>query len=538
MEIVEIRDFDGPNMFMPQPAIKLEIRLAVGERLHDGQRTQAEAFCVSALSDNPAQALAMVIQSLHQRLDLTVPEIGQRALDTEGHHALFYPWEWRDTALGIAQSAVNLLTCERPDAPCSWLRATLKKDRAELDRPEWVRDSERRVPAVGITGTNGKTTTTRLISHIVRQNGQRAGWSSSSGVYIEGEKVLEGDYTGPSGAQRVLTNPDIDIAVLETARGGILLRGLGYESNDVGVFLNVSADHLGMHGVRRLETLAEVKSVVVQVTRPGGVVVLNADDPLVLACRGRVRAEVLLTSQSPHNPEIEAHIASGGRALVRDRDQIVLLYGSDRTEIVSLADVPMTYGGAARHMVENALVAAGAALGLGLRPEQVATGLRTFRSDVSLNTGRLNVFRLDGRAIVIDYAHNERGLEMLLDFTRGLIEPGGRLFAVVGTAGDRDDQTFQGLGRIAGHRADRIYVKENPRYFRGRKPGQTAALMRVGVAEADATSRLAGVSPGEHEAVIAALEESRPGDALAVMCLEEQITVFRELRDRGATEWE
>src|SRR5690606_22536289 len=160
------------------------------------------------------------------------------------------------------------------------------------NRPELVTDDQRKIPAIGVTGTNGKTTTTRLLSHIIRCSGQVVGWCSSSGVYIDGDLVLDGDYTGPSGARRVLEDPRVDVAVLETARGGILLRGLGYESNDVGVMLNVSADHLDMQGVETIETLAEAKSVVVRVTKASGVVVLNADDPLVAAQRGHVKASV------------------------------------------------------------------------------------------------------------------------------------------------------------------------------------------------------------------------------------------------------
>lgn len=523
MELVEVRDLDGPNLFTLTPAIKLEVRATSG----DGN------------VDATLPEIAEMIAELHTQVGLEQPVVGTRKIDTPHHYALFFPWEWRSCALAIAEGAFEILVNGiDPQQVTQAVRAALERDRERDDRPEWVRDAERCIPAIGITGTNGKTTTTRLVAHILRSAGKHVGWSSSSGVYIDGEKVLEGDYTGPSGARRVLLDPAVEVGVLETARGGILLRGMAYESNDVGVFLNVSADHLHLQGVDTLSTLAEVKSIVVQVTRPEGLVVLNADDPLVLAQRERVRAKVLLFSQDPANAAIKEHVVSGGTALVRRDDRIVLLEGQRQQEIARLTDVPMTYGGAARHMVENALAGCGAVLGLGLPVERIAEGLRTFRSNVASNAGRLNVFQLDDRVIVIDYAHNESGLDALLRFSRALMSPGGRLSAIVGTAGDRDDDALLGLGRIAGQCADRIYVKENPRYLRGRAPGEALDVIRTGVTDVGALERLAGSFPSEYAAFLGALEGSSPGDAIAVMCHEDQIQILRDLRDRGATEWQ
>jgi cyanophycin synthetase len=197
----------------------------------------------------------------------------------------------------------------------------------------------------------------------------------------------------------------------------------------------------------------------------------------------------------------------------------------------------MTYNGAARHMVENALAAAGAAIGLGYAVEQIADGLRTFRSDVRSNTGRLNVFKLDGRVIVVDYAHNESGLEALLDFV-GALTPGAPVAALIGTAGDRQDDVFVNLGRIAGRRAARVYIKRNPKYLRERPADEPVALMEAGLAFAGAAGKQAGVYDGELTALEAALADSRPGDAIVIMCVEEQLAVFRELRERGAEEWQ
>ena len=522
MELVEVRDLDGPNLFAGIPVIKLEVQIPPGERDVD-----------QTLND-----LMREIGRLHQAAGLDSPLVGRRDIDTPGHYALFYAWEWRESAMAIAEAAFHVVqTGSDADGVRDRLVGLLARDRQRDDRPEWVRDSERRIPAVGITGTNGKTTTTRLLAHITRTAGKHVGWSSSSGVYIDGEKVIEGDYTGPSGARRVLNDPEVEIAVLETARGGILLRGVAYESNDVGVFLNLTADHLHLQGVETLETLAEVKSVVIQVTHPDGLVVLNADDPMVLEQRQRVRAKVLLFSQDPDNPAFREHVAAGGRGLLRRGDTIVLLEGEAEKEIARLGDVPMTFNGAARHMVENALAACGAALGLGFSLEQIAAGLTSFRSDVVSNAGRLNVFKLDGRVIVVDYAHNESGLTELLSFSRSLAGEQACLTAIIGTAGDREDDVLVSLGRIAGTSADRVYIKENPGYLRGRGLGTSNELMRNGMSDVNALKRLAGVYPGEHAALLAAIEASGAGDCIAIMCVEEQMTILRDLRDRGAEEW-
>lgn len=537
IELIEIRELDGPNYFAPFPVIKLEICVDAHEHLSADALSVAATRVGHPISDDPASALVTIIPALHIEIGEPPPTVQTIALDESDHVAIVFDWKWRETGLRIARTAYDLISGS-PDVPTADVLAhTLAVDQRDNDVPLWVRDDRRRIPTVGITATNGKTTTTRLIAHIVRLAGKHVGWSSSTGVYIDGEQVIEGDYTGPAGARRVLDDPNVDIAVLETARGGILLRGLAYESNDVGVFLNVSPDHLDMQGVKTVETLAEVKGIVVRVTRPDGLVVLNADDPLVMKQRDRVRANLLLFSQLPDSPIIAAHEQGGGKSLVRFADEIQYFDGTMRQTITMVEDLPMAFGGRARHMVENALAGAGAAIGLGLDLEVIRDGLRTFRSDTRTNVGRLNVFRLEGRIVIVDYAHNESGLDELITFSRALQAGHGRVAAIVGTAGDRGDDVLRGLGRIAAERADMVFVKENPKYLRGRASGEQVANMRTGVESVGGTSKLVGSYEGEREALIAALAATEPGDAIAIMCVEEQLGIFRELRDRGAEEW-
>jgi cyanophycin synthetase len=382
-----------------------------------------------------------------------------------------------------------------------------------------IRDDERTILVVAITGTNGKTTTTRLLAHILRGTGRKVGWTSTVGVFIEGENVLPGDYTGPAGAWRVLREPGLEVAVLETARGGILLRGMACQSNDVSVMTNISGDHLGLHGILSAEGLADVKSVVVRTTRPSGWVVLNADDALVRGQAAGLHASIIWISQDPRNPTVTAHRQTGGRAVLAADGWLVAARGDTEDQIARLSDIPITLGGQARHMIENALCATGAALALGVLGDEIAAGLLSFGTAADHNPGRLHVYDLAGATVILDYAHNEVGLEHLLRLARGYLKEGGRLTTIVGTAGDRTDEALRAIGRMAAECSDRVIVKETHRYLRGRaNVDEMTALYLQGVAAGGDPPH--AVAAGEPEALAMALQDLCPGDVVAMMCIE------------------
>ena len=541
MQLVEIRDLDGPNLYLRQPAMKIELSVEDGDLSDEALRRLRRSFEAYGNGEDEtsgdiaavAEGLLEVSRGLHRRAGQPAPESHWEEMETPGHLAIAFSWEHRRFARRVAEITGGVATGEAPDASMAieQLAAIMQTPEESDDRPLLVRDRDRNVPIVGITGTNGKTTTTRLVSHILRAAGRSVGWSSSTGVYINGDEVLEGDFTGPQGARRVLQEPGIDVAVLETARGGILLRGLAYESNDVSVFINVSGDHLDLQGVRTVEGLARVKATVTNVTRASGRAILNAQDPLVRGSASGIKASILLFSQDDRLPAVVAHIGSGGMALVVRDGDIILAHGDVEERVAAVADVPMTFGGRAPHMVENALAGAAACLALGLTPEDVRSGLLSFRNAPDQNAGRLNVYDVNGVTVIADYAHNEAGLTQLLAFAEHFRGDGGRLLSIIGTAGDRTDETLAALGRLAAERSSRVIVKRTTRYLRGRPPGEMEEHFYAGLAAG-------GLDPEEPaDTEIAALDrlldDARRGDVIAMMCIEQVKEVPEHLRRIG-----
>jgi cyanophycin synthetase len=350
-----------------------------------------------------------------------------------------------------------------------------------------------------------------MIGHILRGAGRRVGTTTSDGVYVDDVLVEAGDLTGPYGARSVLTRHDVDLAVLETARGGIMLRGVGYESNEAAVLTNVSSDHMDLQGIHTLPELAQVKSVIARITRPDGVVVLNADDDLVAGVARRVRARVWLFSLRATSARVRRHLAAGGRAFLVEGDALVEAEGGTRRRIVPLGSIPAALGGLARHNLANALAAAAGARAMGATIEQVAAGLGTFGADPGARYGRLDLYRRGETTVVVDFAHNEAGMTALMAVGEGLAgdraaRSGRRTVAVIlGSAGDRPDDTLRGMGRIAAEHADRVIIKEMLQYLRGRTRASVIGELRAGLASGGMDPGGVPVATDERSAVQVAL---------------------------------
>jgi cyanophycin synthetase len=407
-----------------------------------------------------------------------------------------------------------------------------------------------RIPIVAVTGSNGKTTTVRMITHIFKGMGRKVGMTSTDGIYIDERLVKAADASGPKSAQMVLQNPRIDFAVFEVARGGILREGLGYGRNDVAVVTNVTGDHLGLKDVETIEQLAAVKRVVVEAVPRNGTAVLNADDKLVADMRKHCSGSVIFFSVQGRNELVERWVGRGGKAIVLQpspRGEIMALReGRRTTPIAWVHQLPATFEGRARMMVANAMAAAAAAHAAGAHLHDIRQGLRSFSTSIYQAPGRLNLFDLNGVSVLIDYAHNAAGLRTVGDFVERMTAPAlagappgppswqaNLRVAVIATPGDRRIEDMRELGRVAARYFDEIVIRED-RNLRGRKPGETAGRILEGVREAIAAGARVGSAEivlGEMEAIRRALDRSRPGD-LVVLCVDYATEVWKELERR------
>jgi len=369
-----------------------------------------------------------------------------------------------------------------------------------------------RVPIIAVTGTNGKTTTNRLIAHIFKQTGQVIGYTTTDGIYLGNFLVEAGDTTGPQSAQVILQDPTVEVAVLETARGGILRSGLGFDQCDVGVVLNVAADHLGIGDIDTVEDLAHLKSVVAESTSPNGYVVLNADDALVSAMAKRAKAQIAYFSMNPENPIVKRHTEQGGLAAVYEDGYLCILKGDWTLRIERAADVPLTMGGRAPFMIANALAASLAAFAQGVPIETIRAALATFQASANQTPGRMNLFDLGRFHALVDYAHNPHSYEALGGFIRNW---DGERIGVIGGPGDRRDEDFITLGRLSAAMFDRIIVKEDDD-TRGRPRGDAAKFIVEGIRQIQPNMDYT-VILNETEAVNKTLDEAPDGSLVVIL---------------------
>lgn len=386
-----------------------------------------------------------------------------------------------------------------------------------------------RIPIVAITGTNGKTTTTRLIAHIAKMAGKMTGYTTTDGIYIDGHRIQKGDCTGPASGECVLRDPAVDFAVLECARGGLLRAGLAFDTCDIGIVTNVAADHLGLNGIQSLEDMARVKSVIPETVSREGTAILNADDDLVYAMREKVAGRIALFSMDPGNPRILEHCRQGGIAAVVEHNYITICKGTWKVHVERVRDIPLTFGGKAGFMVQNVLAAVLAAYVQKFSLTDIRRALLSFIPSPEQTPGRMNMIRFSNFNVMVDYAHNPAGFRALGSFL-GLMEVTRKTGIITGV-GDRRDEDIIELGRLSATMFDDIIIRLD-KDLRGRSSDEMVALLLQGI-RSEHPDKSATVIPNIDDAVRAAVTGAPDGSLIVVCCekVEPTLELVRRCRD-------
>lgn len=393
--------------------------------------------------------------------------------------------------------------------------------------------SSARIPIVAVTGTNGKTTTTRLIAHIAKTCGYKVGFTTTDGIYIQNQMLQQGDCTGPQSAEFVLKDPTIDFAVLETARGGILRAGLGFHRCDIGIITNVAADHLGLKGINTIEEMARVKAVVVESVSPDGYAILNADDDLVVNARNSVEGKVAFFSLSENNLVIKKHCDEGGLAAIYENGYVTICKGNWKLRIAKVVNIPLTFGGKAVFMIQNVLPAILTGFIRNFKTEDIRLALETFIPSPVQTPGRMNMFQFRKFSVMVDYAHNPAGFQAIARFLEK-IEATPKIGIIAGV-GDRRDEDIIGLGELASTMFDEIIIRQD-RNLRGRTEQAIIDLMLTGINK-NSPGKPVKVIPHEREAIDYALKNARKGSFI-VICSDvvpdalQQIMHYKEQEDQ------
>jgi cyanophycin synthetase len=387
-----------------------------------------------------------------------------------------------------------------------------------------------RIPIIAVSGTNGKTTTTRLTSHIMKMSGYRVGYTTTDGVYIQNRLLMKGDCTGPASAEFVLKDPTVNLAVLESARGGLLRAGLGFKKCDIAIVTNVAADHLGLKGIHTIEQLAKVKAVVPETVLPNGYAILNADDDLVYDMRRNVTCNVALFSLDENNPRIKAMQRIGGITAVYENGYVTICRGEWKMRVMKVEDIPITYGGKAEFMIQNVLGAILAANIHGVSIEDMKAALETFIPSPAQTPGRLNLFEFKHFKVLLDYAHNPAGMQALKKFTDN-IEATVKVGIIAGI-GDRRVEDNNEIGRVAAEMYDEVIIRQDKR-LRGKTEQELITMLHDGIKMHDEHKKVT-IIPSERDAIIYAVENAVEGSLIVLSSdvIPEALDLVKELRDK------
>ncbi len=386
-----------------------------------------------------------------------------------------------------------------------------------------------RIPIFSITGTNGKTTTTRLIAHILRNGGKTVGFTTTDGTYIGNNQIVTGDNTGPVSAQLVLRDPTVEVAVLETARGGIIRAGLGFDYCDVGIVTNIAADHLGLKDVNTLEDLARVKSVVPRSVGKKGYAVLNAEDKLVYEMKELVDGHLVYFSMDENHPNIQRQMRRGRVSCVFENGYVTILKGKWKVRIEKVLNIPLTYGGKAEFMIQNVLAATLACFVHGVSLEDIRVGLTTFNPSVAQTPGRLNFIEIKDFTVLMDFAHNPAGFTGLRDFINKLNYK--HKTALLSGVGDRRDEDIKEMGKLAGETFDKIIIRRGD-YLRGRSEKEVLDLLQKGI-KASKKNPVVEIVHETKEAIYHAFKKAKKGELVAILAdsVDKDIAIVNQYRD-------
>ena len=368
------------------------------------------------------------------------------------------------------------------------------------------------IPVVSITGTNGKTTTTRLIAHVLQQMGHKVGMTSTEGIYVDGKCIDKGDDTGYNSTKTILQNKDVEVAVLEVARGGLIRKGLAYDVADVAVITNITEDHLGIDDVNDIEQLAFVKALVGEAVKEDGYVVINADDNWSKNILSRFKAKKIFFSKDSDNPLIVENIKSGGISIYIKDNTLTVMNNNREYKLLNINNIPITLNGVLDYNLENAMAACAALVGLEIDYCMIAKGFKSFKLNDSCNAGRFNIYDIDGVRVILDYGHNIDGYKRVLKALSN-IDIKNNLIGVIGVPGDRTNKMIKDIGKLCGESMDKVIIKED-KDRRGREINEVAKLIEEGVKESNCKD--CRVILDEVEALRKALSSSIIGDTIIV----------------------
>lgn len=443
-----------------------------------------------------------------------------------------YEYKYKDTGIQAGNIAVDIINSiignDTLDLSYKMnkLQETLQKEQNDLETIS--RDFNRDVPIISITGTNGKTTTTRLIAYILSKAGYNVGMTTTDGIFINGNCVYEGDTTGPRSALMVLASNKIDVAVLETARGGLVREGLAYDLADVAVITNIADDHLGLDGIETMDDLAKAKMLVGEAVKTNGYVVINGDNDMTIPLIDRIKSKVIVFAQDKSNEVLKESVENGGYGIYISKGSLCIENKDNFISLIAVEDIGITMKGALKYNVENAMAACGALIAFGIASPIIKEGLQSFQCNEKLNPGRFNSFDINGVLTILDYGHNIDGYKRVLEGISQIKH--NRLIGVIGVPGDRLDRTTLEVGKIAGTYFNYIFIKED-KDRRGRLPGEFAELLRKGILKSEFNQKNLKIVLNEEVALREAMDIAKPSD-IVIIFFEEYAPLLKLVKSR------